>query len=214
MGDKLDSSIDPTSEDFDPELALYAEVELPNVKIYNNVETMMATLNRGERPKPKPKPPDKKPSKDEIKATQEFLQLTHKPARQPRLRTLLSRIEATGGYKGPMACLVTYMKQHRRVKVWTRNFDSIRGNCTGFLVLFDKYWNLVLSDVEEVYWMPHHRKGLVTGMDQLSLTEGCHVKLGKNHQNVQQKNKDVVLRHIPQLLIRGDNVVMVRPLPV
>lgn len=36
-------------------------------------------------------------------------------------------------------------------QIVTRNMNSIRGHCTGYVVAFDKHWNIALEDVREVW---------------------------------------------------------------
>ncbi|ETV69948.1 hypothetical protein, variant [Aphanomyces astaci] len=70
-----------------------------------------------------------------------------------------------------------------RVVVVLRRISSIRGTCTGYLKGFDKHMNLVLMDVMDKFAPVH----------------------------AQQQEAPTVTRHIRQLLIRGDNVVLVYP---
>jgi len=47
--------------------------------------------------------------------------------------------------QGALAVLSRCVKERSKVKVWTRNYRYVRGICTGYLVAFDKHWNLVIS---------------------------------------------------------------------
>lgn len=49
--------------------------------------------------------------------------------------------------EGPSSCLREWMQKRIRVKVVTRSFKSVRGTCTGFIVAFDKYLNLVSAQL-------------------------------------------------------------------
>ncbi|XP_062826299.1 U7 snRNA-associated Sm-like protein LSm11 isoform X2 [Anolis carolinensis] len=99
------------------------------------------------------------------------------PARIERLRSLMvvekAAPEATGrsrarGKKAPRNVL-TRMPLHEgsplgelhrcvrdgvKVNVHIRTFKGLRGVCTGFLVAFDKFWNMALTDVDETYRKP------------------------------------------------------------
>jgi hypothetical protein len=44
---------------------------------------------------------------------------------------------------GPLSVLRMCVEQHLKVKVWTRNYKHARGICNGYIVAFDKHWNLV-----------------------------------------------------------------------
>ena len=44
---------------------------------------------------------------------------------------------------GPMTILQRAVMEKLRVRVWTRSAVHVRGICTGFIVVFDKHWNLV-----------------------------------------------------------------------
>ena len=44
---------------------------------------------------------------------------------------------------GPFSLLQRAVNEKLRVKVWTRSYHHIWGICTGFLVAYDKHWNLV-----------------------------------------------------------------------
>lgn len=40
----------------------------------------------------------------------------------------------------------------------TRNEHGIHGRLEGYVVLFDKHWNLAMSDVTEVFYRPAPRR--------------------------------------------------------
>ncbi|KAK6641060.1 hypothetical protein RUM44_012759 [Polyplax serrata] len=48
-------------------------------------------------------------------------------------------------------------------QVWTRGPREIRGYCIGFLIAFDKHWNLALEDVLEVWTRRVKRKTVLLG---------------------------------------------------
>ncbi|KAF0763859.1 hypothetical protein AaE_003145 [Aphanomyces astaci] len=84
---------------------------------------------------------------------------------------------------GPLSLLHRCLVAKARVVVVLRRISSIRGTCTGYLKGFDKHMNLVLMDVMDKFAPVH----------------------------AQQQEAPTVTRHIRQLLIRGDNVVLVYP---
>ncbi|XP_021351107.1 U7 snRNA-associated Sm-like protein LSm11 [Mizuhopecten yessoensis] len=59
--------------------------------------------------------------------------------------------------KGPLSFLKKCVENRHVVKIWTRNACELRGFCTGYLVAFDKYFNLALMDVDETYRKPVSR---------------------------------------------------------
>ncbi|XP_064109236.1 U7 snRNA-associated Sm-like protein LSm11 isoform X2 [Macrobrachium nipponense] len=65
-----------------------------------------------------------------------------------RLRNVLNRMEEI---QGPLAVLRRCQQENIRVKVYTRNHSEIRGLVTGYVIAFDKHWNLALRDVDEVF---------------------------------------------------------------
>ena len=48
------------------------------------------------------------------------------------------------GVGGPSALLQVWVQSRSKVKVITRSFKSVRGTCIGFIIAFDRYWNLVI----------------------------------------------------------------------
>ncbi|XP_068202355.1 U7 snRNA-associated Sm-like protein LSm11 isoform X2 [Palaemon carinicauda] len=65
-----------------------------------------------------------------------------------RARNVLNRMEEI---EGPLAVLRRCQQENIRVKVYTRNQSEIRGLLTGYVIAFDKHWNLALRDVDEVF---------------------------------------------------------------
>ncbi|XP_066955803.1 U7 snRNA-associated Sm-like protein LSm11 [Macrobrachium rosenbergii] len=63
-------------------------------------------------------------------------------------RNVLNRMEEI---QGPLAVLRRCQQENIRVKVYTRNHSEIRGLVTGYVIAFDKHWNLALRDVDEVF---------------------------------------------------------------
>lgn len=65
-------------------------------------------------------------------------------------RNLLDRM-AELKFEGPLAALHKLMANGGRVKVYTRNANGIVGHLTGRIEMFDKHWNMALTDVHEVW---------------------------------------------------------------
>nr|XP_006138379.3 U7 snRNA-associated Sm-like protein LSm11 [Pelodiscus sinensis] len=54
----------------------------------------------------------------------------------------------------PLGELHRCVRDGIKVNVHIRTFKGLRGVCTGFLVAFDKFWNMALTDVDETYRKP------------------------------------------------------------
>ena len=81
---------------------------------------------------------------------------------------------------GPLSMLYKAMKERMRVKVVIRRVAEIRGHCSGFVDVYDKHFNLVLSEVEES-WV----------------------------DSAATPNSLLKTRKVKQLFIKGDSVVCV-----
>ena len=44
---------------------------------------------------------------------------------------------------GPFEVLARSVIENRKIRVYTRSFNHIRGVCTGYVVVYDKHFNLV-----------------------------------------------------------------------
>ncbi|XP_025919361.1 U7 snRNA-associated Sm-like protein LSm11 [Apteryx rowi] len=54
----------------------------------------------------------------------------------------------------PLGELHRCVRDGVKINVHIRTFKGLRGVCTGFLVAFDKFWNMALTDVDETYRKP------------------------------------------------------------
>lgn len=142
----------------------------------------------------------------------------------PVFTSLAARYENTG----PLSFLHSVHVNRQRVRVMVRYVDCIRGTLTGYIIGFDKHWNLLLRDVDEVYTS---RITKVLEDDALSKAE-LELTRRKSIQNVYRKksyelgpktlrekrNEAIVneangvkvgQRHMHQILVRGDNIVSI-----
>ncbi|XP_051907327.1 U7 snRNA-associated Sm-like protein LSm11 [Hippocampus zosterae] len=285
------SKIDVCSEKFDPLLALYSPavpLPFPNIKCFNNVAEYEGFLKGG--------PGRAKPENVEKKRLQAMKGVAD-PERIERLKKLMvnkksADEEDEGGSssrtpqsrrrkpqknvltrmtlcKGsPLGELHKCVEERIRVKVHIRTFKGLRGVCSGFVVAFDKFWNLAMVDVDETYREPligkalYHEKALTISrlfekmkLQESSASEGATTKhrvpgesgqclpsnrkVTSEHSSARparQRSDDkpteppkgtktgqekecrvygkVHTRHINQLFIRGENVLLINPQPL
>ncbi|XP_033630123.1 retinitis pigmentosa 1-like 1 protein isoform X1 [Asterias rubens] len=55
---------------------------------------------------------------------------------------------------GPLSVLFRCMNERCKVRVCTRSFKGLRSICTGYVVTFDKFFNMALVDVDETWRRP------------------------------------------------------------
>ncbi|XP_063043841.1 U7 snRNA-associated Sm-like protein LSm11 [Engraulis encrasicolus] len=276
---QLDSRLDICSEQFDPELALYSStvvpLPFPNIKCFNNVAEYESFL-KGGRGRAKPENVEKRQraarkgvaDPERIARLKELMvknptasedaeEGTSGPRRLPRRqktqKNVLTRMPLMAG--SPLGSLNRCVQEHVRVKVHIRTFKGLRGVCSGFVVAFDKFWNLAMVDVDETYREPllgqalYHEKALtVTRLfdklklqnEEASTSEATHktddprtrrthshtqsAKGGHTHSHTHTppaappakptsgggtKYGRVRTRHVNQLFIRGENILLI-----
>ncbi|XP_015916942.2 U7 snRNA-associated Sm-like protein LSm11 [Parasteatoda tepidariorum] len=136
----------------------------------------------------------------------------------------------------PLGAL-TKCLENRKIKVWTRNFEKVRGICTGYVVAFDKHWNLVMEDVDEAYFkktksktpflcnmrdgerfseipknIPKKKTQGNAPSDDTGAKIDTVITAGKKKKilNKRKKGKEILAkRHIEKIFIKGDSIVMV-----
>ncbi len=96
----------------------------------------------------------------------------------------------------PIYLIYQFMQGNIRVCVTIRRKSGVRGCLKGYIKAFDKHFNLLLVDVDEEY---------------IPVTKAAKrkLKLGIFSFFNPRNNHIVLKRHLPQLLVRGDNVVVI-----
>ncbi|XP_026990867.1 U7 snRNA-associated Sm-like protein LSm11 [Tachysurus fulvidraco] len=179
-----DRKLDISSDEFDPLLALYSSqvpLPFPHVRCFNNLAEYESFMSGG-RGRAKPENVEKKMRKAKrgVKDPERIERLKQlmvknpsgeaeesgmkRPAKRTTPKNVLTRMPLHEG--SPLGELNRCVQQRLRVKVHIRSFKGLRGVCTGFVVAFDKFWNLAMVDVDETYREPllgeafYHEKAL------------------------------------------------------
>lgn len=115
---------------------------------------------------------------------------------------------------GPISLLNKFKVNRTRVKIYVRKEHGIRGTVTGFIEAFDKHLNIVLVDCIEV-WKRRKFKfsdnNVVLGppQDCSNLLKSMGIKIPKITTKSINRKKVECTRRIPQLMLRGEEVVLV-----
>eukprot|EP00898_Chlorokybus_atmophyticus_P002049 jgi/Chlat1/2845/Chrsp194S03009 len=85
--------------------------------------------------------------------------------------------------EGPLSLIYRCYKEQRRVRVVTRHTHGVRGSCVATIIAFDKYLNMVLSDVCEEYSVllrnPRSVRARKKQQLGLSLLEGANADIAR-----------------------------------
>uniref|UniRef100_A0A8D9AXB8 U7 snRNA-associated Sm-like protein LSm11 n=1 Tax=Cacopsylla melanoneura TaxID=428564 RepID=A0A8D9AXB8_9HEMI len=207
---KKDDSLDLASDEADPLKCLYSRnVQVPDKRapLYDNLSRFSVGDNNEVTVKTitvKPKALETTEyDRPEIRAT-----LVQKKVKEKK--NILTKIDKIN--KGPLLALKNCMIQKIPVKVFTRNHSSIRGYCTGIVVLFDKHWNLALQDVHEVWTRPKKKLKSIYYLEnqsnyQYQVKHRCTIPPIKILES--SKKSELCERHLDQIMIRGEHVVSV-----
>lgn len=157
-------------------------------------------------------------------------------AKRRERKTVLSKMSSI---TGPLARIKYFVDNRTKVQVVTRNYSQVRGLCVGYIVAFDKHWNLCMTDVDETFQrrilgkLVHtggrksavltrgHRTAFLgqltsssaTTCKQLSVANLAVDTVCERFEELQCGRRaprfQMLKRHVNQLFIRGDNVVCV-----
>lgn len=119
--------------------------------------------------------------------------------------------------EGPFSTLYEALMRRKRIRVLIRYSAGIRGTLTGQLVAFDKHFNLILRDVQEVYspqMSTEEEGGRGGGGGEVQSKTEMEV-----NRRIKGYTNDTLLegttgwscrqRHMEQIMVRGDTVVLV-----
>lgn len=127
-------------------------------------------------------------------------------------RDLLMRM---GTAKGPIALLNKFKVNRTRVKIYIRKEHGVRGYLTGFIEAFDKHFNIALVDCIEVW---KRRKFTFSDnnvalpgkpQDCSQLLKSMGIKVPEITAKSLDRKTVQCTRKIPQLMVRGEDVVLV-----
>lgn len=117
---------------------------------------------------------------------------------------------------GPLSLLHSIHVKRQRVRVTIRYVDCMRGILTGYLIAFDKHMNMLLRDVDEVYTSRitkvlegEHMTKSELELERRKCIEYAMAKEKTSNCFGVNRQVKVGKRHLPQILVRGDNVVSI-----
>uniref|UniRef100_UPI00358FD839 U7 snRNA-associated Sm-like protein LSm11 n=1 Tax=Myxine glutinosa TaxID=7769 RepID=UPI00358FD839 len=193
-----DSKLDFMGSTFDPGAALQSQVvqlPRPEARCFNNLaEYTSFSLSKTAKPRGAPRSQETQSKRSgKLKAD---------PERRERLRKLMVKdsgrdeqaVAARQRDKtpknllskmllhkdGPLDALRRCVMEKIRVSIHVRTFKGLRGICTGYVAAYDKFWNMALVDVDEIYRKPllgmafYHEQQLTVNrlFSRLRLQEG------------------------------------------
>lgn len=148
----FNAGLDVASSAFDPLRALYAEslpINESSVRAFNNVAEFENFLKNPDMVR------DKRAVEASASASSAAADGASNPAAAAKhrreVKNVLTRME---NVQGPLSFLRRCVNERLRVCVVTRNYRRLRGSCRGYIVAFDKHWNLAMIDVDEEFNNP------------------------------------------------------------
>ena len=229
----IDPLLCETSEFFDPLKALYQHTDSKfspkSRKVYHqNLAAFETALKKHgiwdmnkkknlvtEKTKNNDKPGC---SKDAITTERRFLphqmaiQVPNKSnIKQRHKRNIFKMMENS---KGPMEALRRWVSEEKKIRVYIRHEHGIRGHVDGNIICYDKHWNLLLKDVEEVWQrrkFNYCQNKVACGQPVCCKERLAFLGLQLPEQTVKSINRKNVqiTRRLQQLMIRGEQVVLI-----
>ncbi|EZA49646.1 U7 snRNA-associated Sm-like protein LSm11 [Ooceraea biroi] len=109
---------------------------------------------------------------------------------------------------GPLEMLYQCMENRMRIRVYTRNARGIRGHVEAYVAAFDKFWNLALEDCFETWSRKVKRKAPALGADAVKV-EAAESGVPKAVVRKIDGKTETLERHVPQMLLRGEQVAII-----
>ncbi|XP_041773235.1 U7 snRNA-associated Sm-like protein LSm11 [Anopheles merus] len=225
------SELDVGSKRFNPLKALYSaklKVPVPKALLHDNVSTLegkQLTLGGFTEKFDEARIRQIRASQNKPKlAENEMPQRRFLPEQGPVTRVRSIRhtknifIRLEKGFEGPLGQLQRWMEDRNRVRVSIRKQKGVRGHVSGVLELFDKHWNLALSDVCETWTRRKYRYSENRQHpDSMEAPRDCSERLRRlgivlpelKVRPADGKKNVIITRKVPQLLVKGEMVVLV-----
>jgi len=245
------AALDFRSAQFDAAAALrHAHVQppRPSARLLDNLAKCRSLLSPSSPHYSAPRAPKPKP------AAEAAARLPQKAAAAPERRRgligMLAHYAAEKGGRetgpGPLAMLGACLKRGARVRVRIRRINGVRGHCDGKIKAFDRHFNMILLDADEMFEQVEtsspssssgRRSESQLGRVGRGGSGGVGSSGGSSSRRVGRSNSSTtrsrrrepkrgavvrelsgdrvvrrVTRHIGQVFIRGDNVVLVHAL--
>eukprot|EP00057_Strongylocentrotus_purpuratus_P005419 XP_003730936.2 PREDICTED: uncharacterized protein LOC100890283 [Strongylocentrotus purpuratus] len=179
--EKNDEEIDVLSPNFNPLKALYASnVTLPvaDASIFNNLAEYERFMSKDEEEtkgqEQKCAPPSRRALErrhlEHMREKEKELPRSTYQQRKMFQLNVISRMESEHTKESPLDLLRQCVEKRCKVRVCIRSFKGLRSICIGYLVAFDKIWNMALTDVVEIYKRPstgkrfHHEEKVTYSM--------------------------------------------------
>lgn len=231
------SELDLRSKEFNALKALKAP-SVPdaakNARTYDNLAQLEPIFKREFCRHPNTEAPQRKASGAKSKSlpllenqviqrrfTAEQQPIASKPRNNRRTRNIISRMSDPAKLLGPIQVLQRWREQRSRVKIITRNEKSVDGHVFGIIEAFDKHWNVIVSNAEQVIKRRNFKycfTPLVAadGQDEDANTRECIERLASLSIQIPQikvmdkhgRSVDCK-RNVPQLLVRGEHIVTI-----
>ncbi|XP_053674759.1 U7 snRNA-associated Sm-like protein LSm11 [Anopheles nili] len=232
------SELDVGNSRFDPLKALYSakfKVPVARAKLHDNVQTLEAKQNllggfaqpfdeervkaiRAASSSKKNIPPP------ELIPQRRFLPeqgLVYRERSIRHKKNIFLRLEK--GWEGPLSLMKQWMDERTRVRIDIRKQKGVRGYLTGVIEIFDRHWNIAVSDVHETWSRRKYRystntlhpESIIAPQDCSDRLRNLGIVLPKTKVACDGSKNVIITRNVPQLFVKGTHVVLVRPeLPV